>query len=57
MSNTTQEQYLISDKNWLNGFKLKDKGRQERFFSDQIPFAYSFYSQKRNEVFVVGWNS
>ena len=55
--NNIQEQFLISNKSWLNGFKLVDENKIDHFNNPEIPFACAFYTQKRNEIFIIGWNT
>ena len=53
MSNNTQEQFILENKKWLNGFELNSKND---LCQVDEPFSIVFYSNKRNEVFLVEWN-
>jgi hypothetical protein len=64
-SSSGQEQFLFSDRDWLNGYKFscdEKSANPELKFSlcanDKISqdFLCAFYTQKRNELFIIGWN-
>lgn len=45
------EQFIFEDKNWLNGFDLNLSNNN--LFNKRI--AFSFYTQYRNQVYVIEW--
>lgn len=47
--NSIQEQFVFGDKNWLNGFSLKD----DIYPLNKDCFPLVFYSYRRNECFVI----
>jgi hypothetical protein len=59
MSSNTQQQFIYSDRNWFNGFKLLGKDDLHRNASynnlSDEPFVCAFFAQKRNELFIIGW--
>ena len=60
-SSNNQEQFLFSDRCWLNGYKLSEHDdleancRKSLINIQKEPFACVFYTQKRNELFIIGW--
>lgn len=50
MTNTQENQFIFSSRDWLDGFKLDNESQED------VPFVWAFYSQKRNELFIVGWS-
>lgn len=55
MSNNTQEQFIFNDRKWLNGFRPDKLNNELRDLTDSI--AFTFFTQKRNEAFIVEWKN
>ena len=53
-SSNTHEQYIFDgSQDWLNGFEIKNYG--QNLIESKNPMVFSFYAQKRNEIFMVEW--
>ena len=48
------EQFIFEDKNWLNGFELK---LNKTLNNDTSAIVFTFYTQYRNQVYVIEWNN
>ena len=58
ISSNTHEQFIFGhDKDWLNGYDIMGYKEESLFISEtSTPILFAFYTQKRNEIFVVEWD-
>jgi len=58
MSSNTHEQFIFSDNHdWLNGYDIINYEDGSIFVPETTSLlVFAFYTQKRNEIFVVEWN-